>query len=247
MKGIAMKLLRSIPALLMAVSLSACMQAEAPSRNLTLPQGAVTSGGTSSTPSAVAADGQIVMKSQYTVAAINVIVPLSLQVSEANSFLPVADIVWRGEAPGDRHAQVTAIFQEAMAAGTARMVSGRQVALDIEVTRFHCLTEKTRFTVGGVHTLHFLLTVRDAATGEVIQPKRLIVADVKAAGGSRAIAEDYAGRTQRVVVAERLAEVIRRELSVPVSAVSENALITRFDGSPAFIAASAAQAASVTQ
>lgn len=244
-----MKLLRSLPALIMAVSVSACMQAEAPSRNMTMPQGALTSGGTSSAPTTPAANasGQIVLKSQYTVAAINVIVPRSLKSSEANTFLPIADIVWRGEAPGDRHTQVATIFQEAMATGTAGMIAGRQVVLDIEVTRFHCVTEKTRFTIGGVHSMHFLLTVRDAATGEIVQPQRLVVADVKAAGGSAALAEDYAGLTQRVVVEQRLAEVIRRELSAPVAAVADGALVTRFDGSPATLESPLALASSVIQ
>ena len=241
MKGFDMKLLRSIPALLMAVSLSACMQPEAPSRNMTLPAGAVSSGGTSSTPSVVASGGQLVLKSQFSVAAINVVVPRSLKSSEANTFRPNADIVWRGEAPGDRHVQVAAIFNRAMATGTAGMVTGRAVALDIEVVRFHCLTEKTRFTVGGVHSMQFLLTVRDAATGEIIQPARLVVADVKAAGGSRALTEDYAGRTQLVVVQERLAEVIRRELSAPVSALPDGALVSRFDGTPVALASSVIQ------
>jgi len=241
MKGIAMKLVRTFPALIAALALSACMQAEAPSRNLTLPAGTVTSGGTSSTQSVAAADGQIVLKSQFQVAAINVVVPRSLKSSEANTFRPNADIVWRGEAPGDRHVQVAAIFNRAMATGTAGMVTGRAVALDIEVSRFHCLTEKTRFTVGGVHAMQFMLTVRDAATGEILQPARLVVADVKAAGGSQALAEDYAGRTQLVVVQQRLAEVIRRELSVPVAAIPDGALVTRFDGTPVALATSVIQ------
>ena len=246
-KGIAMKLLRFIPAMLMALSVSACMQSEAPSRNLTLPAGDITSGGTSSTPSVPAKGGQIVLTSQFNVAAINVIVPRSLKSSEANSFRPNADIVWRGEALGDRHVQVARIFNAAMTTGTAGMVSGRAVALDIEVARFHCLTEKTRFTVGGVHSLQFLLTVRDAATGEILQPARLVVADIKAAGGTKALAEDSSGRTQLVVVQERLAEVIRRELSVPVSTQADVAVVSQFDGSPLAIATPAALANSVIQ
>ena len=228
-----MKIGRFMVPMILVASLSACMQPEAPSRNLTLPQGVAASGGTSSAPSTEAAtfNGQVVMASQYAVASINVTVPRSLVASEANTFRPNADIVWRGDAPGDRHAQVAAIFQKAIATGTASMTSGRQVALDIEVTRFHGVTEKTRFTIGGVHSMHFILTVRDAATGEILQPPHAIVADVKAAGGSRAIAEDRAGRTQHVVVEQRLAEVIRRELSVPVGAMPQNAVITRFDGS----------------
>ena len=247
LKGISMKLFRFIPALLMAASVSACMQPETPSRNLTAPAGAVTSGGTSSMPSVAASGAQVVLQSQYSIAAINVVVPRRLKASEANTFRPNADIVWRGEAPGDRHAQVAAIFNAAMAKGTAAMVSGRAVSLDIEVTRFHCLTEKTRFTVGGVHSMHFLMTVRDAASGEIIHPARLVVADVKAAGGSRALSEDNAGRTQMVVVQERLAEVIRRELSAPVAAIPDGALITRFDGSPVAIAGPVPVAGSVIQ
>jgi hypothetical protein len=97
--------------------------------------------------------------------------------------------------------------------------------VDIEVTRFHCLTEKTRYTVGGVHSLHFMLTVRDADTGVVIDGPRAVVADVKAAGGAQAIAEDDMGMTQRVVVVQRLSEVIHRELSTKIT---DPALVSRF-------------------
>ena len=119
-----------------------------------------------------------------------------------------------------------------MARGTAIMHSGPKVVVDVEVVRFHCLTEKTRFTVGGVHSLHFMLTVRDAVSGAVLQGPRLVIADVKAAGGARAIAEDRAGLTQRVVVVQRLAEVIRRELSAPMVALPEGVVVSRFDGTP---------------
>jgi len=192
-------------------------------------------------------DATVVMHAQYDVQAVNVIVPRSLQVSEANTFLPKADIVWRGDAPGNRYEQVKAIFDTAMARGTAAMHSGPKVVVDIEVTRFHCLTEKTRFTVGGVHSMHFLLTVRDAATGAILQGPRPVVADIKASGGSRALAEDYAGRTQKVVVTERLAEVIRRELSAPVGSYPSDVPLTRFDGSPADLMQASAAAATRPQ
>ena len=44
--------------------------------------------------------------------------PRSLKVSEANTFKPRADIVWRGEALGDRYQQVEAIFADAMTAAS---------------------------------------------------------------------------------------------------------------------------------
>lgn len=204
---------KTLTALALALGLSACAQVDTPSRGATadLPM--------MPTQMNLLADtaGVRVLHAQYDVEAITVSVPRDLKVSEANTFYPRADIVWRGEPRGDRYQQVSAIFTEAFARGTATMVAGRQVAVEVEILRFHCLTEKTRYTVGGTHSLKFNFTVRDVATGEVIDGPRLVVADIPAAGGARAIAEDQAGRTQRIVVVERLAEVIRRELSAPAS------------------------------
>ena len=149
----------------------------------------------------------------YRIAGVSIRVPQSLLVSEANMFFPIADIVWRGEPRGDRHAQVQAIYAEAMGRATANLTRGRAVLVDVEVTRFHCLTEKTRYTVGGTHSLHFILTLRDAATGAIIEGPRAIIADVKASGGSMAVAEDAQGLTQRVVVVNRLAQVLAYELT----------------------------------
>ncbi|MEO5614722.1 MAG: DUF6778 family protein, partial [Cypionkella sp.] len=75
-----------------------------------------------------------------------------------------------------------------------------------------------------------------AATGVVLQGPRLIVADVKGAGGNRAVAEEQAGRTQKVVVTDRLTEVLRRELSAPIAVLPADAVVTRFDGTPAQLA-----------
>ena len=160
--------------------------------------------------------GPIVMVSQYDVEDITIIVPRNLVVSEANSYRPKADIVWRGEPLGDRYVQVEAILTEAMAAGTAMMTTGPKVDVEITLVRFHCVTERTRYSIGGMHAMQFDLTVTDAETGAVLDGPRRVVADVKASGGAKAIAEDAAGMTQRVVVANRLAEAIRFELSRPL-------------------------------
>ena len=71
--------------------------------------------------------GYSIIEPRYDVVAVNVDVPKTLKVSEANMYYPVADIVWRGEPRGDRHAQVKAIFQEAFAAGTKDLVQGRRL------------------------------------------------------------------------------------------------------------------------
>jgi hypothetical protein len=191
--------LRLIPVLLSALALSACVSANDPaSRNANPTSPALAA--MSQSAGTPASRPTVFLAAQYDVEAVRVSVPRSLKVSEANTFKPRADIVWRGEAGGDRYQQVAAIFEEAMGAGTGAMQNGRKVTVDVEVTRFHALTEKTRYTIGGMHEMRFLMTVRDAETGVVLDGPREVVADTKASGGAAAIAE-----------------VIRRELSAPAS------------------------------
>lgn len=208
--------LRRLSMILVALGLSACVSAHDPATRGTSVTGDL-SGATSQSTGTPVDPAAVYLMAQYDVEAIRVTVPRTLKVSEANTFKPRADIVWRGEPRGDRHLQVARIFEEAMATGTAAMQKGRKVDIEVQVTRFHALTEKTRYTIGGVHEMRFLLTVRDVVTGAVLDGPREVVADVKASGGAAAIAEDEAGRTQRVVTIERLAQVIRRELSAPAT------------------------------
>lgn len=161
--------------------------------------------------------GLTLVTPQYNVTSVSVSVPESLRVSEANMFYPVADIVWRGEPRGDRHDQVKAIFEEAFAAGTQSLHQGRPVVVGIVVDRFHCLTEKARYTVGGVHSLKFTLSVHDAVTGELLDGPRVVIADIKASGGAVAVQEESDGITQRVVILQRLTEVALRELTRPLA------------------------------
>lgn len=205
---------RTLFVLLAALGLSACAAGTPPASRGAMPAQIDMQQTTTAAP--VEAGMTLAQSAMpFDIEAITVTVPRSLKVSEANTFKPRADIVWRGEVRGDRHAQVHAIFVDAMTKGTATLQSGRKVNLEIEVTKFHALTEKTRYTIGGMHEMRFNLTVRDAASGMVLDGPRAIVADVKAAGGSQAVAEEQAGLTQRVVTVERLAQVIRRELTPP--------------------------------
>lgn len=175
--------------------------------------------------------GVVAVQSLYEVRAVNVTVPRSLSVSEANSLLPRADIVWRGEPRGDRYQQVETIFNDAAAQATGAMRTGPGVVVDITVTSFHALSERARYTVGGNYNMRFLLTVRDAETGKILQGPRPIVGDIAASGGNRAVDEEAKGMTQKVVVHQRLVEVLRRELSGEVNVLPDGALVTRFDGS----------------
>jgi hypothetical protein len=158
----------------------------------------------------------------YRVMDINVTVPRTLKVSEANRYYPVSDIVWRGDPLGDRYEQITAIFQDAMQRGTKDMNGLVPVSLDIEVMRFHSLTEKTRYTVGGVHSITFALSLRNADTGLALGERRIVKADLPGFGGQRAIDAERKGQTQKVRITAHLANVIRTELEMPTGYENEN-------------------------
>ena len=202
-----MNTFRTLTLLALTALVSACGGMEPASRAAVNPQTSLDTVGVAPTVAIP------ISTEPYLIAGTTIRVPQSLRVSEANVFYPIADIVWRGEPRGDRHVQVQAIYAEAMGRATAELTTGRAVLVDVEITRFHCLTEKTRYTVGGTHSLHFILTLRDAETGAIIEGPRAIIADVKAAGGSIAVAEEAEGLTQRIVVVNRLAEVLAYELT----------------------------------
>lgn len=200
-----MSMRNGLVTILLVMGLSACAGPTLSSRNVT-PNFA--SAETGSAPTAVMA-----ISTSVAIKGIEISVPQALRTSEANVMVPVADIVWRGDPMGDRHTQVAAIFQAAATTATAGMTDGRGVILSLEVTRFHALTEKARYLTGGNYAMHFLMTLRDAQTGIVIDGPREVIADVRASGGVRAIAEDNAGRTEKVVITERLVQVMRDELT----------------------------------
>ncbi|MGD9919489.1 MAG: DUF6778 family protein [Paenirhodobacter sp.] len=155
---------------------------------------------------------------EWKVSAVRVAVPRTLHVSEANLYYPIADIVWRGEARGDRYAQVSAIFTEAAGRATAEMTEGRPVVVDIEVIRFHALTEKTRYTFGGTYGVKFALTVRDAETGAILEGPRVIDHGFPASGGQKAIDEESRGLTEKVVITQFLADYLHDLLTAPAPA-----------------------------
>ncbi len=170
--------------------------------------------------------------SGYNVAQINVSVPRNLRVSEENSYKPNADIVWHGDAAGDRYAQVTKILRDAMVQGTRGFRAGRAVVLDVQLVRFHALTPKTRYTIGGKHELVYLMTLRDGATGAVIVPMHQINATVRGAGGAKADAEEARGMTQTMVIRESLARSIQRELSFGGAKKGLMGLVSRAEQTP---------------
>jgi len=202
-----MKHVRIITALVLGLSVSACASFETATRNAPL-----------ESATALAAKLPSAAVQSFAVQSYKVKVPRSLRVSEANTYYPLGDIVWRGDPIGDRHAQIGEIFNTSM----SQAIDGAQGALPVDaeivLKRFHALTEKTRYTVGGVHSIAFDLILRDPETGLEVVPPRTIRADLKAYGGSKAIAAEQQGITQKVRITQHLENVLRSELAEPGSA-----------------------------
>lgn len=199
-----MKLRKFFALSALALSVSACASIDTASRNAPVDSPVV---GLAET---------ISVKPSFDVTSLNISVPRDLRVSEANMYYPIADIVWRGDIPGDRHNQVGRIFQTGMGEAPTLFNGEQDVKVFVEVLRFHSLTEKARYTVGGVHSIKFALSVVDANTGEILINNRVVKADLEAFGGYRALEAERLGATQKVRISQHLGEVLARELTRPL-------------------------------
>jgi hypothetical protein len=208
------RIFRPVLALAMALGLSACASVDTTSRDAPLPSALQAPTQPQAAP-AVAA-------SSFKVVQVAVNVPQSLRVSEANRYYPSGDIVWREDPIGDRHAQVKAIVEAGLSKGASRLDGDREVILKVSVTRFHALTEKARYTIGGVHAIQFYMTVVDAETGETLIPSHFVKADFDALGGAAAVASEARGVTQKVRITDHLAVVIQDELLKPTGYLAQN-------------------------
>ena len=157
----------------------------------------------------------IIAAPSLAVADIRVQVPKSLRVSEANTYYPSGDIVWRGEPLGDRHQQVAQMMYDGFMKGAENIKGAYPVSVLVDLIRFHGLTEKARYTTGGVHNIVFAMTLIDPTTGAPVRERKVIQADLRALGGLEAIAADGQGQTQKVRITNHLARVIQDELTKP--------------------------------
>jgi len=148
----------------------------------------------------------------YELTGLNFAAAPDLTVSEAANYYPVADVVWRGDPVGDRIAQIGSMFTEAAARNTGNLGGTQPIVVDVVLDRFHGVTERTQYTIGGVYNIAFRMTIRDARTGAIIEPERRVVFNLDAPGGQQAIELDRAGQTQRIRVTDFLASSLRAEL-----------------------------------
>ncbi|MEM9434484.1 MAG: DUF6778 family protein [Pseudomonadota bacterium] len=147
----------------------------------------------------------------WNVVNVRVIVPAELEVSEAGGYYPVGDIVWRGDPLGDRRAQVGQILSDGLSAGLTHLTGPQAVDFQIDVKRFHSVSERTRATVGGVHDITFNLTVVDRATRQAIFGPIRMTPDLNALGGGAASEAEARGDTQKVRILRHLGNVMRLE------------------------------------
>lgn len=199
-----MTYLKFTTAALLALSVSACSSVDTATRNAPLDVPAL--GGE-----------QQILQRNYAVRDIAFFVPAGLQVSEGNGYYPMSDIVWRGDPIGDRGTQINAIFTEAMNRNQSTFQGDTPVNVEFELVRFHGVTERTRFSIGGVYNIIFNMTVRHAETGEVIEQPRRVVANLSAPGGVAAILAEQRGQTEKVRVTDFLTQVLKDELTGQVT------------------------------
>jgi hypothetical protein len=146
----------------------------------------------------------------WRLADVRVEVPRTLTVSEAKSLLPKADIVWREDPLGDRHAQVDTIMTDAVRRGASGLKGSRPVVIDVTVSRFHALTfeAEQRGPNWGVHNIQFSAQVSDARTGEVLVPATVIRAELPALSGQQMREARQKGVTQKSMITNHVAKTV---------------------------------------
>ena len=145
---------------------------------------------------------------------VRVAVPDTLTVSEENLYLPDTDIVWREDPYGDRHEQVRKIVDMGASQAVLGLGGKEPVYLDIEVKRFHALTQKARASVGGHHAVTLHVTVRDVETNfELIDPME-VAFRLPAYGGQKALKAEMRGETQKVRIIREINRMMRLKLGI---------------------------------
>lgn len=153
----------------------------------------------------------------WRLAAVEVTVPMELSVSEARTFEPDADIVWREDPIGDRRAQVAKVMTDAVRRGASGLGGATPVRLDVTMTRFHALTleaEALNLAGIGVHNINFVITVSDARTGKRLAGPEAIDAALPALTGTEMIEARLRGESQRSHISNHVAATIAGWLGI---------------------------------
>ena len=141
---------------------------------------------------------------------VQVIVPETLTVSEANTYAPNADIVWHGDLGGDRREQVAGILRDGLTQAATSLNGPRGISISAQLEHFHAVTPAAVARApAAVHNIAYVIQVFDDETGEALTPPERIEADLEAFVGSAAITAAIAGQPQRVRIVDHIASVTR--------------------------------------
>ncbi|MEO0363569.1 MAG: DUF6778 family protein [Pseudomonadota bacterium] len=149
----------------------------------------------------------------WRLAEVDVRVPERMVVSQVvdSHYPPIDHLVWWGDPPGDRKAQVSDLMEEATRRGaSAALTGGRPVRLELTIRQFHAMTPLARATSlqAGVHEIQFDIAVRDASTGSVLAEEKAVNADLRAFSGEKAVEAEARGEDQKTRIQRRVAEVV---------------------------------------
>lgn len=155
----------------------------------------------------------------WALGSVAVTVPSTLSVSEANTYRPDADIVWREDkltSGQSRYAQVDAIVTDGITRGAAGLKGSRPVRIAATVETFHALSEKARYGLSqsGVHNITYVMQVYDMRTDAPLTEPTVILADLPALVGDEALAAEAQGQTQKVNITNHIARVTAGYLSL---------------------------------
>lgn len=145
----------------------------------------------------------------WRVTAVDVKVPEELTVSDRNTWVPQADIVWHGDVQGDRKVQIAKVLEEGIERGTAKLRGNQPVTIGLTVQQFHAITPivEQRLSESGVHDIQYTIQVFDSRTGQPITQPEFIEADAAALVGEQAREARLAGLSQREEVIRHIARV----------------------------------------
>lgn len=136
---------------------------------------------------------------------------LTVTQSPSTRYPPITELVWYGDPPGDRRAQVEALMADAVRAGAADALVGSQpVTIALNIKEFHAMTPRARSSELqlGVHEIRFDVSVIDNS-GTVLASENDVRADLQAFSGASAVEAEQLGQGQKIRIQSRVAQVIR--------------------------------------
>ncbi len=146
----------------------------------------------------------------WRLASVKVTAPRTLSISEAEVYVPQADIVWREDKGPDRYSQVEAIMENAIRRGASGLSGSQPVIIEATMTRFHAMTFLAETKApGGTHDVEFNLTIRDARTGAVLYGPQYVEASLPAMTGAQMARARIEGQSQKSQITDHVARTIR--------------------------------------